>query len=256
MENCLNCGTPLEGEYCHKCGQKRIGPGDRTVIKFLQNFFEESFAFDAKFFRSMRLLLSKPGFLTSEYVNGRVASYVSPLKMYLFISVVTFLVTSYVAPDTLESVKEDMSFLAPAINSILETKHVSYQILSERFSAEYNGKLPLYIIAMIILFSLPLKLIYITKKRRYVEHLVFTLHFYSFVMFSIMFSTFVEIILPDFVILSFLVIPFFYLVLAIYHVYEQNLILSFFESIILFIYYVFLLLSGIIGAILITVILI
>ena len=39
----------------------------------------------------MKYLLFRPGFLTEEYVKGRRASYLNPIRMYLFISAVFFL---------------------------------------------------------------------------------------------------------------------------------------------------------------------
>ena len=45
---------------------------------------------DGKIFRSLRLLLTRPGFLTREIFAGRRASYVSPLRLYLVASVLAF----------------------------------------------------------------------------------------------------------------------------------------------------------------------
>lgn len=242
MENCLNCGAPLEGEYCHKCGQKRITRGDRSVAKFLQNFVEEFFTFDAKFFRSFKLLLAYPGELTNEYIKGKVNRYISPLKMYLFMSLVTFFISSLISPEKVESF-EDLGVISNIGNYIIASKNISKDMLAERFNNEMSSKLPLYMFGMILMFSLPLKLIYLSKKRYYVEHLVFALHYFSFIMLCFTVSGIMEMLWPEVNVLFYFVIPFFYLFISIHNVYKQSVILTFFESVILFLYYFLLLFS-------------
>lgn len=251
MENCLNCNTVLTGEYCHKCGQKRIAPGDRSVAKFLQHFVEEFFTFDAKFFRSFKLLLLYPGQLTNEYIEGRVNRFISPLKMYLFISLVAFFVSGIISPDNMDTLK-DYKGLSSIVNNIIESKGVSRELIEERYNSEINSKLPIYMFAMILLFSLPLKLIYLSKKRYYVEHLVFALHFFSFVVFCIAVSTIIDLIWTGPDVLFVLIIPYFYLFIALYNVYKQGVLLTFVESIALFMYYFALLFFVVIAAFMIT----
>jgi eukaryotic-like serine/threonine-protein kinase len=45
---------------------------------------------DSKIFRTVKLLLLKPGFLTREYFEGRRVRYVSPIRLYLVFSVLYF----------------------------------------------------------------------------------------------------------------------------------------------------------------------
>ncbi len=252
MERCLNCNTPLDGKYCHNCGQKQIAKGDRSVMTFVIHFFEEFFTFDAKFFKTIKYLAIRPGLLTNEYIHGRVIRYVSPLKMYLFLSFVTFLITNFTTPENLESVQQDFPEIHSYVNKTIESKGVSYQLFSERFNNEYNGKLPLYILVMVVLFSLPLKLIYITSKHYYVEHLVFALHFFSFFLICATFSSLFMAVNIDITEIFMFVLPFIYLFFAVKNVYGQGTVLTFFESLVLFIYYIGLLLFGWLAALLIS----
>jgi hypothetical protein len=73
---CANCGASLSGVYCATCGQK-AAPLDPTVGDFLHDLVHEIAHVDGKIVRSVRLLLTKPGFLTREYVEGRRA----PLRL-------------------------------------------------------------------------------------------------------------------------------------------------------------------------------
>src|ERR1700760_5009513 len=89
-DNCLNCGTILQGHFCHNCGQENLeikeGFGHvmtHTILDYLH--------FDHQFFGTIKPLLFKPGFLTVEYMTGRRVRYLHPIKTYIFISVVYFL---------------------------------------------------------------------------------------------------------------------------------------------------------------------
>lgn len=89
--NCLNCGTDVVGKYCHICGQENIEPKE-TTWHLLVHLFEDLTHFDGKFFTSMKDLIWKPGFLSLEYMKGRRARYLNPIRMYLFTSFIFFLV--------------------------------------------------------------------------------------------------------------------------------------------------------------------
>lgn len=58
----------------------------------MSHFFEDITHFDGKFFKTIGLLATKPGFLSAEYVRGRRASYLDPVRMYVFTSALFFLV--------------------------------------------------------------------------------------------------------------------------------------------------------------------
>lgn len=89
-EFCLNCGTPLLDQYCHHCGQRDI-PRRQTMRELIENFIGSFYSFESKFFRTVRYLLFKPGFLPKEYTAGKRESYYHPARAYVFISFVFFL---------------------------------------------------------------------------------------------------------------------------------------------------------------------
>ncbi|MCW5912100.1 MAG: DUF3667 domain-containing protein [Cyclobacteriaceae bacterium] len=89
-EFCLNCGTKLQDLYCHHCGQKDI-PRRRTLRELIENFIGSFYSFESKFFRTVRHLLLKPGFLPVAYTAGKREAYYHPARAYVFISFVFFL---------------------------------------------------------------------------------------------------------------------------------------------------------------------
>lgn len=90
-KNCLNCGTTVIGKYCHNCGQENIEP-EETLWQLVSHFFNDITHFDGKFFSTLKDLLFKPGFLSNEYMKGRRAAYLNPVRMYIFTSFIFFLI--------------------------------------------------------------------------------------------------------------------------------------------------------------------
>jgi len=89
-KECLNCNAIVHGRYCSVCGQENIEPKE-SVWHLVTHFFNDITHFDGKFFSTLKLLIFKPGFLSTEYRIGRRASYLNPIRMYIFTSAVFFL---------------------------------------------------------------------------------------------------------------------------------------------------------------------
>jgi hypothetical protein len=85
---CLNCGTPLVGSHCHLCGQR--AHVHRTISAFVHDLLHGVLHFEGKTWRTLPLLAWRPGKLTREYIDGRRASYVSPIALFLFVVFLTF----------------------------------------------------------------------------------------------------------------------------------------------------------------------
>jgi uncharacterized protein DUF3667 len=90
-KNCLNCAEIVQGRYCQACGQENIEPKE-SFWGLITHFFQDITHFDGKFFSTGRLLLMKPGFLPKEYISGRRARYLHPIRMYVFSSALFFLI--------------------------------------------------------------------------------------------------------------------------------------------------------------------
>lgn len=88
---CLNCGAALHGRFCHYCGQENIEPKD-SFWHLVTHFVYDVIHFDGKFFSTLKYLLFRPGFLSHEYLRGRRADYLHPIRMYVFTSAFFFLI--------------------------------------------------------------------------------------------------------------------------------------------------------------------
>ena len=122
---CLNCGAALAGRYCHICGQENTEPKE-TVWTLVSHFFNDITHFDGKFFSTVKYLITKPGFLSAEYIKGRRASYLHPIRMYVFTSAFFFIIFfSLFKPGDLinakkEEAEQQLKELRGASNSLKE----------------------------------------------------------------------------------------------------------------------------------------
>lgn len=89
---CLNCQTPLVGSYCHACGQR--GHVHRRLAAFGHDLLHGVFHFEGKIWRTLPMLLFRPGELTRRYIAGERARFVSPVALFLFTVFLMFAVVS------------------------------------------------------------------------------------------------------------------------------------------------------------------
>ncbi|WP_292010035.1 DUF3667 domain-containing protein [Chryseobacterium sp.] len=98
---CLNCGYGVPERFCPHCGQENIET--RQPFHYLFTHFIEDFThYDGQFWKTINYLLLRPGKLTKEYLAGKRQQYVAPVKLYIFISFITFLLPGLI-PEYKES---------------------------------------------------------------------------------------------------------------------------------------------------------
>lgn len=94
---CSNCGTPLKGRICHSCGQNSDS-FHRPVWSLLWEVLDGLIGLDGRLWRTLPALMFRPGYLTRKYLEGVRARYVQPFRLYLFASVIFFLLFSFGNP--------------------------------------------------------------------------------------------------------------------------------------------------------------
>lgn len=91
---CANCGAPLSGKYCSQCGQRHHDHPIHHFWHFVSEALEDLTHADSRLWRTLSALLFRPGFLTREFLDGRRARYLPPLRLYLVVSVIFFVVVA------------------------------------------------------------------------------------------------------------------------------------------------------------------
>jgi hypothetical protein len=174
LEQCPNCGRALDGAFCAACGQK-VGPINPTFHDLLHDLTHEFLHVDGKIFRSVRLLLTRPGFLSREYFEGRRARYISPIRLYLIFSVLFFLVSAALSTPLSEQDKAELSNVPGRVNRIGDPD------VTQRL----DTWLPRVMFVLVPVAAVLTSLVTRGAQRNYPQHLYFTLHTHAAV-FAIM----------------------------------------------------------------------
>lgn len=215
---CPNCAHHIEHplpNYCGHCGQETaLKPP--TVIEFAQQFGGSVLATEGALWRTLKLLLFRPGQLTLEYLNGRRRHYVLPLRLFITMSVIALLLMRVVmllqAP-TLAQIESKITIDSPEKNegTVVSIGKVTLKIqdnklvcsglpdslcarLKDRFVLEPKAiakrvqglpELTLSYAGTAMFLLLPLfagflKIVYFRRHMRWTEHLIFALHLHAF----------------------------------------------------------------------------
>lgn len=109
-EICPNCEQSLDEawEFCPGCGQSVYEvPG--TLKYMFKEISGSLYSFDSKFFQTVGNLFVRPGMVASEYISGKMMRYVPPFKIFIFTSIVFFLIVSFRSCSSREKEQSDTS---------------------------------------------------------------------------------------------------------------------------------------------------
>lgn len=109
---CENCGYPnVTMSYCPKCGQKNVETR-QTFPHLVGHFAEDLTHYDTAFWKTVKHLLFRPGRLTTIYLEGKRQEYVPPVKLYIFISFVVFLLLGILSSSDIGRDKNDVNTIS------------------------------------------------------------------------------------------------------------------------------------------------
>jgi hypothetical protein len=238
--HCSNCEATYEGEYCPSCGQRRRGL-DQPLGDFAKEFAEEALGLDSRVRLTLPALFLRPGEIAKEYVAGRRARFVPPIRLYLLTSFVMFLVLSQAGvqvDDVTVTVGEtriraDSAVVLPESGTDVSAEDVLAERISRGFAQisedpEAFGQLFFNRMAQSMFFLLPafallLKAGY--RRRPYLHHAVFAIYLHCFVFIVVTVTTIPEVVglssLASMLDVLLLTVPI-YLVLAMKRFYDEG----------------------------------
>jgi hypothetical protein len=86
---CFNCGTKLQGPWCYNCGQ--LGEDyHRSAFHLIGEAFEGLFHADGRLAQTLPRLLVRPAALTRDYLAGKRAPQVPPLRLFFVVLLIVF----------------------------------------------------------------------------------------------------------------------------------------------------------------------
>lgn len=222
---CENCGAPVTERFCGQCGQ-RVEPPVHSLWHFTHVALEDLTHADSRLWRTLGALSFKPGFLTREFLAGRRARYLPPVRLYLVLSVVFFLWAS-VAPQRQELFQVRMSDKGATVKPLCqpgETRQQCAQRVCD--NAAYDGpwrhfvtttghqvcvrsvldngksmratflhNVPRAMFLFLPLLAAVMMLMYWRPRHYYVEHLLLFLHNHAFVFLLLLLSGLVSALL-------------------------------------------------------------
>ena len=106
-KTCLNCFHVVENRFCGNCGQENIDTR-KTFHHLFIHFFEDLTHYENSFWRTIRNLLFKPAALSKEYLSGKRMSYLAPVRLYIFISFITFFLMAVLRSNSDEVVTSNL----------------------------------------------------------------------------------------------------------------------------------------------------
>ena len=217
---------------------------------------DEVLHLDSKVVRTLVPLFRKPGFLTQEWVAGKRIRYITPLKLYVTLSAFCFLALSIrgtlygeqksnfnftVDPP---KVQKDLPQVESSLDNLFRKKLGTPSGMSKSaIKDQFISRLPTTTFILMPVVAGIFALLYSRRKRFYVEHLVFTLHYYSFIFMVV---TFASLLPPHFLISSILRGAAFlwvvaYLPIALVRNYQQGYLKTFAKLVLFGFIYVFVL---------------
>ena len=203
---CANCGDVLAGEFCSRCGQRALDL-HRPFPAILSDLVGDVFNLDTRLVRTLHPLLLKPGQVAKDYIAGRRAAHVPPLRSYLIAALIFFgLFTIFPSRAPVRVFVQGSSeeqaarretgsrtfFSLPPRISFYDDWYQGAVARAmkqpEAFAHAVYSNVPRAFFFLVPVFALFLELLY--RKQGYlIDHLVFALYYHAFVFldFSLLF---------------------------------------------------------------------
>ena len=241
IEICPNCGASLLGSHCHECGQKRINPNEFSLKRFLARVADDFTDLESnKIFRTLAALIVRPGVLTVDYLAGRRGNFIGPVKLYLTFSALYFLFAWTVLADLRGGSAQRTSQNRMTVN-MARQRGIDPVVLTDKIYQKAERFATGLRFFSVLISGTFLAALYFRMKKYYVEHLVFSLYYYSFdffckSLFALLFlvTAAVGLKLPHFLLNFFYPIALVYLIFALRRVYQQKWSMTVLKAVVLF----------------------
>jgi hypothetical protein len=140
--HCANCAAPMQGEFCHRCGQSI-----HSVLKPMHHMMEETaetfLHVDGRIVHTLPPLLLKPGFLTLEYFSGRRVRYIAPFRLMFVLCLLAFFVGHLALGDAALSFGDDkVTVTSEALKRATTPAQVDHELQQQLAALDRAQHLP------------------------------------------------------------------------------------------------------------------
>jgi len=186
---CPSCDRPVSTPYCPDCGEREPHPRELTLRGLIDQVFEAFTNIDGRLLRSFRYLVSRPGFLTVSFLQGRRKPFVGPVGLFLVTNVLFFAAESLTGSTILSTPldghlnTQPWSELAqPLVASRLAALHTSADLFAPRFDSAIALHARSLILLMALAFAVLPAIAFRGSRLPLAGHVVFSLHLYGFLL--------------------------------------------------------------------------
>ena len=230
---CPRCSQKVDGNFCGNCGERlSINREDLSLKNFAREAYHELFDLDSKFLRTLKYLFLRPGFLTVEWLNGSRNLYIKPLRLYISLVVIHFLLFSAIPSGDIFNVDRFPAIkFSPLLQEVLHESEITHAESLARFKNDLNTKvkdnlsIALYLVVFIV--AIVLKVLFSGSRRYYIEHLNFVFHVFSFAFARNVLI--IPLIVMDLIPLTIVLVigtQMLYTIAAMQNVYKQGILIS------------------------------
>jgi hypothetical protein len=241
FDRCANCAAELTGEYCQECGQKRIHDNEFSLKVFFGRLINDFTDLDSsKIVRTFVAMVAKPGLLAKEFLGGRRGGFVSPVKLYLTFSAIYFLFAWSALADA-RGGSAQRAARSTFVVATAKQRGIEPTVLADKIYQKAEKYASALRFGSVLISGLFLAALYFRLKKYYVEHLIFSLYYYSFDFFikSVFAVAFIGtaafgVKLSPQILNIFYPVAFIYLLFAIRRVYQQKWTMTVLKTFVLY----------------------
>ena len=184
---CKSCGNKFSGNYCNNCGEKVINQSDRTLKYFFGEFINAITFADNKLWRTLRVILKKPGFLSNEFVEGRRKPYMKPVSIFFLANLIYFLfplINTFTTP--LEIQRNSFSY-SPMVIEWVDATVAERNISYAEYRSVYNTKTTELSKLLLVVFAYMLAILFRpihqgSKRKFFADQLTISLEVMTFIL--------------------------------------------------------------------------
>jgi len=181
---CKSCGNSFIGLYCNQCGEKVLEKSDFSFRALLSQFVLIVTFADNKFIRTLKYIILRPGFMSSEYAEGRRVNYMRPLQMFFILNLIYFLFPLLQLFNTSLNTQMHLRTHSPLVKEMvqnhLKKEHLSYEGFSLMYNERSTSLAKLILVVFVVIASIPMAVIFMKSKRMFTEHVTFAVELVSF----------------------------------------------------------------------------